>query len=173
MIPQIFHFALVAVVFVLILGGILITPLTFPGTWVVAAAGILYAFFAPFDGGSTSALWVIGWLLGLAAFGEVMEFGVGTLGGKAVQVSTGAIVAAFIGGLVGLVVGVPIFLVGSLIGLYLGAFLGAFFYEIFVLKSFGMAFKTAATVLTTRMMASFLKTCLAIGMGIFLWFKMF
>jgi hypothetical protein len=170
---NIFHIGLLVLVFLLMAVGVFITPLTLPGTWVIAGAGVLYAFFGSFDGGATSSWWVLGWLLGLAVFGEVMELIVGTLGGKAVNVSNGALVSAFVGGMLGLFIGVPIFLVGALIGLYLGAFLGAFVYELFVLGSVGKALVTAATVLTTRMMASFLKTCLAIGMAVFLGFKMF
>jgi hypothetical protein len=170
---QVIHLGLMALVFILMAGGIVMTPLTLPGTWLIAGAGVLYSFFANFDGGATSTWWVLGWLVGLAVFGEIMELIVGTLGGKAVQVSNGALVAAFVGGVLGLFIGVPVFLVGALIGLYLGAFLGAFIYELFVLGKVGKALVTAATVLTTRMMASFLKTCLAVGMAIFLGFKMF
>lgn len=170
---QILQLGLMILVFILMLVGIIMTPLTLPGTWVIAGAGLLYSIFGSFDGGMTSAWWVMGWLVGLALFGEIMELIVGTLGGKAVNVSNGAIVAAFVGGMLGLLIGVPVFLVGALIGLYLGAFLGAFVYELYVLGSVGKALVTAATVLTTRMMASFLKTCLAIGMAVFLGFKMF
>ena len=173
MLASTFHIALIVVVFLLILVGIVLVPLTLPGTWLIVAAGGLYAIFFSFDGGATSAWWVIAWLIGVAAFGEIVEFGVGTLGGKAVKVSNGAIVSAFIGGIIGLFIGVPIFLIGSLIGLFIGAFLGAFIYEMVVLKSFGRAFVTACAVLATRLVASLLKVMLAIGMGIFLGFKIF
>lgn len=162
------HTFAIILVLIFILVGILLVPLGLPGTWVIAGAGVLYSFFFSFEDGASSAIWVNGWLIGLAIFGEVMEFLVGNLGGKVVNVSNGAIISAFVGGFVGLFVGVPVFLVGSLIGLFLGAFLGAFIYELIVLKTFGQAFLTACTVLTTRLVASFLKTVLAIGMGIFL-----
>lgn len=155
-----------------VLAGMLMTPLSLPGTWLIAFLSIIYSLFYSFDGGASS-YWVNGWLLGLAAFGELMEFVVGTFGGKVAKVSTGAIIAAFIGGMVGLIVGVPVFLVGSLIGMFLGAFLGAFFYEWMVLKSLGRAFVTACTVLTTRLVASVLKTLLALGMAVFLWMQIF
>ena len=170
---NLFTIGLKSLMFVFMAAGIIMTPMTLPGTWVIVGGGILYSFFGSFDGGATSTWWVLGWLIGLAVFGEIMELTVGTLGGKAVQVSNGALVAAFVGGMLGLFIGVPIFLVGALIGLYLGAFIGAFAYELYVLGSVRKALVTAATVLTTRMMASFLKTCLAIGMSIFLAFKMF
>lgn len=168
-----FHTIAILLVFILMLIGIALVPLTLPGTWLIAGAGILYSLFYEFDGGAASAWWVNGWLLGLAAFGEVMEFGVGTLGGKAVRVSNGAVLAAFVGGIIGLIVGVPIFLLGSLVGLFLGAFLGAFIYELLVLGSVGAALKTACAVLATRIVASSLKMALAVGMSIFLAFKIF
>lgn len=148
-------------------------PLSLPGTWVIALAGLLFSLFDSFDAGATSALWVLGWLLGLALFGEIMEFLVGTVGGKAVKISNGAILAAFIGGLVGLFVGVPVFLVGSLVGLFVGSFLAALVYEWVTVKSFKTAIVTACAVLATRMVATFLKTVLAIGMGVFLGYKIF
>lgn len=165
----------IAIIFVivLILVGILMVPLSLPGTWVIAFTGVMYSLIYPFDGGATSVYWVNGWLIGLAIFGELMEFGVGTLGGKAVKVSTGAILSAFIGGLIGLFVGVPVFLVGSLIGLFLGAFLGAFFYELVVIRQVGRAFATACTVLATRIVASMLKLILGIGMAVFLLINIF
>ena len=160
-------------VILFIIVGIILVPISLPGTWLIVATSLVYTIFYSFDGGQTSGWWVNGWLILLATFGELMEFGVGTLGGKAVQVSNGAIIAAFLGGFVGLIIGVPVFLIGSLLGMFIGAFLGALVYELFVQKSVGVAFKTACTVLATRVVASTLKTLLAVGMGIFLIWKMF
>lgn len=173
MLAQTIHIIAYLLVILSILVGIFLVPLSLPGTWLIAIVSILYSFFYKFDGGATSAWWVVGWLLGLAAFGEVMEFVVGTFGSKAVKVSNGAIIAAFIGGIIGLIVGVPVFLVGSLIGLFVGAFLAALIYEWIVEHSFLKALRVAAAVLATRMVASVLKTTLAVGMGIFLLFKIF
>lgn len=173
MLIQTLHILAYLLVILSILAGIFLVPLSLPGTWVIVGASILYSFFYDFDGGATSFWWVNGWLLGLAVFGEVMEFVVGTFGSKAVKVSNGAIIAAFIGGIVGLIIGVPIVLVGSLIGLFVGAFLGALIYEWFVVSSFGKALRVAAAVLATRIVASVLKTTLAVGMGVFLLFKIF
>ncbi|MCC7344428.1 MAG: DUF456 domain-containing protein [Deltaproteobacteria bacterium] len=153
--------------------GVLMVPLGLPGTWVIVVGGLLYSLIYPFDGGASSAIGVNLILIGLAAFGELMEFLVGTLGSKPLKVSNGAIVCAFIGGIIGAVVGVPVFLVGALIGIFLGAFVGAFVYEWVTLKNFGKALVNAGAVLATKMVASFLKTALALGMGIYLAFKMF
>ncbi|MFO1464782.1 MAG: DUF456 domain-containing protein [bacterium] len=153
--------------------GILMVPLGLPGTWVIALGGVLYSLFFKFDGGATSAIGVDLILIGLAVFGEIVEFAVGTLGSKPLKVSNGAIVCAFIGGIVGGLIGVPVFLVGALIGIFLGAFVGAFVYEWATLKNFGKAFVNAGAVLATKMVATFLKTTLAVGMGVYLLFKAF
>ncbi|MCE9625789.1 MAG: DUF456 domain-containing protein [Deltaproteobacteria bacterium] len=153
--------------------GVMMVPLGLPGTWVIVVGGVLYSIFFQFDGGVTSAIKVNVVLVGLAVFGEIVEFGVGTLGSKPLNVSNGAIVCAFIGGIVGAIVGVPIFLIGSLIGLFIGAFLGALIYEWATLNNFGRAFVNAGAVLATRMVATFLKTTLAVGMGVYLIFKVF
>jgi len=167
------HLAMVLGVFLFTLVGIAIVPLGLPGTWLIVVAGAVYSLLFPFDGGATSGMSVMVKLIGVAFFGEVMEFAVGTLGSKPLKVSNGAIFSAFIGGIVGAIVGVPVVLVGSLIGLFLGAFLGAFFYELVTLKNLKRAFLNACAVLATRIVATALKTTLALGMGIYLFFKLF
>lgn len=161
-------FVLACVVF-----GILMVPLGLPGTWLIVVGSILYSFFFVFDGGATSLWTVNAILIGLAVFGEIVEFFIGTLGSKPLKVSDGAIVCAFIGGIVGAIVGVPIFLIGSILGVFIGAFIGAFIWEWVHLKSFGRAFTNALAVLATKVVATFLKTTLAIGMGVYLVFKLF
>jgi len=153
--------------------GISMVPLGLPGTWVIVVGGVLYSLFFKFDGGATSAIKVDVILIGLALFGEIVEFGVGTLGSKQLKVSNGAIICAFIGGIVGGIIGVPIFLIGALIGIFLGAFTGAFVYEWITLQNFGKAFVNAGAVLATKMVATFLKATLAVGMGVYLGFKVF
>ncbi len=143
-----------------------------PGTWVIFLSAAFYALFYSFEGGASSA-WILGSLLAIACVGELMEFYVGTFGSKTLKVSTGAVVAAFLGGVLGMILGAPIFIVGSLLGLLLGAFFGAFFYEGLILKNWRRAFYAASAVLATRLVAIGLKSLVALGMGLFLFFKMF
>src|SRR5262249_4050689 len=135
-------------------------------------AALLYSLFLDFSppGGD---LWVIVFLAILAVLGEILEFFVSVVGGKKLDVSTGAIISSVVGGLIGAVIGVPVFLIGSLLGLLLGAFLGAFIYELIMTKQIGLALKSALAVFFSRMVASFIKTCIAVGMGIYLGFKIF
>lgn len=170
---EIFNFGARGIVFLFILLGVLLVPLGLPGTWVIVLTSLVYSFFYSLDGGASSALWVNGVLIVLAMFGELMEFVIGTFGSKPLKVSNGAIVCAFIGGIIGAVIGVPVFLIGAVLGLFIGAFVGAFVYEWATLNDFGRAFVNALAVLATRIVASFLKTTLAVGMGIYLVFKIF
>ena len=160
-------------VFLCIVLGVLMVPLGLPGTWLIVVGAALYSIFFSFDGGDSSA-WAVNFILiGIAVFGEIVEFFVGTLGSKPLKVSNGAIVCAFIGGIVGAIIGVPVFLIGSLLGVFLGAFLGAFIWELATLGSVGRALTNALAVLATKVVATFLKTTLAIGMGVYLVFKLF
>src|SRR5262245_53268118 len=91
----------------LTVGGIVLVLFTLPGTWVIAAAALLYSLVRDFQASSD---WVvIVWLVVLALIGEAIEFATGTLGPKKVEVPTGAIVCSIIGGIVGAIVGVPVF----------------------------------------------------------------
>jgi uncharacterized protein len=154
------------------LAGIVLVPLGLPGTWLIVGVAFLYSFFFDFlpPGGD---IWVLIVLITLAVLGEILEFLVGTLGGKQFDVSTGAIISSVVGGLIGAIIGVPVFLIGSLLGLLLGVFLGALIYELAMTKQIGLALKAALAVFFSRMVASFIKTCIAVGMGVYLGFKIF
>ncbi len=152
--------------------GIVLVPFGLPGVWLIVASSILYSFFYDYAPG-VSDIWVNVILVFLGLIAEAFEFLVGTLGGRMVtEISTGAIVSSVIGGIIGAIIGVPVFLIGSFLGLLLGAFLGAFVYEFLVKKDFIIAFKSAVAVFFSRMVASFLKTCIAVGMTVYLGFKL-
>lgn len=153
--------------------GIGMVPFGLPGVWLIVASSILYSVFYDYSP-QASDVWVNVILVFLGLLAEALEFLVGSLGGKMMtEISTGAIVASIVGGIVGAIIGVPVFLIGSFLGLLLGAFLGAFLYEFLVQKDFVIALKSAVAVFFSRMVASFLKTCIALGMAIYLGFKLF
>ncbi|HKX12461.1 MAG TPA: DUF456 domain-containing protein [bacterium] len=160
-------------VFLSIVLGVAMVPLGLPGTWVIVLGSVTYSFFFTFDGGASSPWAVNAILIGIAVVGEIVEFFVGTLGSKPLKVSNGAIVCAFIGGIVGAIIGVPVFLIGSMIGLFIGAFLGAFIWELATLGKVGRALTNALAVLATKVVATFLKTTLALVMAFYLLFKLF
>ncbi len=155
------------------LTGIILVPLGLPGVWLIVASSLTYSYFYDFNLGS-SDYWVNAVLFALALLAEILEFLVGAFGGKVmVEISTGAVISSIIGGLIGAMIGVPIFLIGSFLGLLLGAFLGALIYEWIVQKDFSVAVTAAVAVFLSRMVASFLKTCIAISMATYLSYKLF
>ncbi len=152
--------------------GIILVPLGLPGTWLIFSSAALYSLFYNFNPGKTD-FWTLLILLFIAAFGELLEFLVSVWGGKKLQVSNGALIASIVGGLIGAVIGVPVFLIGSLLGLLLGVFLGALIYEFLVEKDFVKALRAALAVFFSRLVASFMKTSLALGMFVYLCFRLF
>ena len=177
MIHDFFHSILqflpkIAVCFATLLG-IILVPLGLAGVWLIVASSLTYSYYYDFVPGS-SDYGVNAVLLALAVLAEILEFLVGTFAGKVmVEISTGAIISSLVGALIGAMIGVPVFLIGSFLGLLLGAFLGALIYEWIVQKDFKVAVTAAVAVFLSRMVASFLKTCIAIVMATYLSYKLF
>jgi len=166
------EFVLKIIVLLLSGVGIILVPLGLPGAWLIFSSAVLYSLFYNFNPGKTD-FWTLLILFLIAAFGELLELLVSVWGGKKLHVSNGALIASIVGGLVGAVIGVPVFLIGSLLGLLLGVFLGALIYEFLVEKDFAKALKAALAVFFSRLVASFMKTSLALGMFIYLCFRLF
>lgn len=151
-------------------GGIVLVTLSFPGTWVIVAAAFVYSLLANFQSPDWQVLLL---LVVVAAVAELIEFLVGVLGSRKMQVPTGAIVASVIGGIIGVIVGVPIIIVGPLIGLLLGVFLGAFLYSLITGKAPRQSLQFALHTTFSRALAIFVKTFIAIGMALYLGFQIF
>lgn len=166
------HTVVQILVVVLTILGLILVPFSLPGTWLIVLTSVIYSIFYPYRQGE-SVIAVNAILIVMAILGEILEFAIGTFGGKTFKVSNGAIVSAFVGGIIGAIIASPIFLIGALLGLFIGAFLGAFIYELIYLQSFSRALVNALAVLASRVVASFLKTSLALVMAIYLMFKIF
>lgn len=101
--------------------------LSLPGTWVIIAIGGLWAFFT--DAAN------FGWsfflpLIGLAAFGEVVEFAAGYFGAKRFGGSNKGSVGGMIGAIVGAIMFAPLFFgLGALFGALGGGYIGCFIVE--------------------------------------------
>ncbi|MBF0492801.1 MAG: DUF456 domain-containing protein [Deltaproteobacteria bacterium] len=164
------HFVPEIILLLASLVGVALVPLGLPGTWLIFALSFLYSLLWNFSR-SSSDFKVLALLFILALMGEILELFVSFWGAKKLQVSTGAFWASLAGGLLGALIGVPVFLIGSLLGLLLGTFLGAFVYEYVKRQSFKNATLSAFAVFFSRMVASFMKTALALGMWVYLLFK--
>lgn len=155
-----------------LLTGLVLVPLGFPGTWLIVLSALVYSLASDFN--SHSSDWVVVLIAGgLALMGELLEFGIGVVGSKKLNVSNGAILASIVGGILGAVIGVPVFLLGPLIGLLIGVFAGALAYEWYVQKDVRLALKSALGAFFSRVTALFVKTVLALGMVVYLLVKTF
>ena len=96
-----------------------------PGTWLMLAGPLLLEWWRPdLHLFGAAALWTAA---GLAALGEVLEFGLGAAGSRREGGSGRAGAMALLGGVVGGVLGtaIPVPVVGTLLGASLGAFCGS------------------------------------------------
>ena len=156
----------------------LATVVGLPGTWVMVLIGVLLAWLPPTD-------WIIyiSWgnvavLVGLALFGELIEFvasaaGVGKLGGSR-RAATYAIIGSMVGALSGMFIGlpIPIPVIGSLIGSVLfgalGAALGAFLGERTIGKNIDGSMKIGVAAFVGRIFGTVGKALCAAVMAVFL-----
>jgi uncharacterized protein YqgC (DUF456 family) len=120
-----------AVLLILACGaGWLATLLTLPGNWVVVLFAALFAWLYPEEAGRGISWHTVGWLVALAAVGEVIEFVSGAAGAAKQGASRRAVVLSVVGAIVGTVVGLgigmPIPIVGPIVVAVLGGALGAF-----------------------------------------------
>lgn len=106
-----------------ILAGIAIIPFGLPGTFLIVALALVQALMTGFDplGGGTLLV-----LLGIALFGEAIEFFLGAAATRKFGGSKYAMIGAIAGGLVGAVWATGLMpVVGTLVGAFAGAFAGA------------------------------------------------
>lgn len=100
-------------------------PIGLPGTWVMIATALAYAYFVP---QSIGLVTLIG-IFVVALIAEALEFTLSGCYTKKYGGSSRASWGAMLGGIVGAFVGVPVALVGPIIGGFLGAFAGALIAE--------------------------------------------
>ena len=144
--------------------GVLISTLAFSGTWLVLAAALI-TFFA--TGVPTIGTLILFALLCIAA--EVVEAFAGYVGVQKRGGSKFAGLAAIAGGLIGAVIGSGIFpIIGTFLGMLAGSFGLAFLIEWNRLKHHGQAAGIALGAVFARLGVMFMKTALALGMGIWL-----
>jgi uncharacterized protein len=123
---QIIGIVVLCLAMVLALGSII---LGLPGIWMIL---ILAVAAGAIEGFAKINLAVILILIGLALFGELLEFLIGYFGARLKGASRAASVAALIGAIAGaFLLGSWLPVVGALVGAFGGAFLGAFIVELF------------------------------------------
>lgn len=158
--------------FIIILVAALIAiPLGIPGTFVIFLASLIYGVITHFAQITQALIWA---LLGIAIFGELIEYFAGILGAKKFGTSRAGIIGAVAGGILGGIVGTGILpLIGSVIGLLIGAFLGAFLIELAIKKKPAQALRAGWGTFTGRIGGILTKVILAIVMIILVLVRIF
>lgn len=155
MIDWLLYFCLLAVLVV----GLALTIMTFPGLWLIVGAAAVYALVTQF---AFISGWTLLVLLGIAALGEVMETtSAGAAAKRAGGTRRGAW-GALIGGLLGaILLTIPLWIIGTLIGACIGTFVGAMIGEL----SGGREVGSAAWVGVSAARGRFVGTLLKLGFG--------
>lgn len=136
-----------------------------PGTFLIVAAALVYAWATGFAGVAWST---IGWLLLLAVVAEGIEF-FASVGAAGSRPSRRVTIAVLAGGFAGAIVGTPIlFGLGSLLGALLGAFAGATLAVASEGGTFDHALKTGFTAMRGRLLGFVLKASIAVVMVVVL-----
>jgi len=153
---------LYALLYVVMLAGVVIIPFGIPGQFLIVAAGAGFALLA---GTQVLSWWTVLVLAGLAAGAELLEAVAGFLGATSAKGSFWSSIGAVIGGLVGAIVGsmmAPV--IGSLLGAFGGTFAGAFMVEYSRTSALAESSQVARGALIGRIVASILKVFIAIVM---------
>jgi uncharacterized protein YqgC (DUF456 family) len=150
-----------AAIILLCLAGIVLSCISFSGTWLVLAGTVMAAFIPPSD---FPGWWTVGIFAVISVVVEIVEavaaaFGVKRRGGSAL-----AGWAALAGGLIGIVVGSPIPIIGSLVGMLVCSFALVYAVELHRLKKSDDAVNIATGAVIARIATVLLKVIVTLGM---------
>jgi hypothetical protein len=149
------------------LAGLILSALSFSGTWLAVAAAALLVVCGVHPGVGWGTVLAFAVLSGLIEVAEALSasWGVRRRGGSSL-----AGLAAFVGGLLGLMFGgaLPPPLIGSLLGMLIGSFALAFAVEALRLRTAGTAARVAWGAVMGRLAILLLKTLATLGMTIWL-----
>jgi uncharacterized protein YqgC (DUF456 family) len=151
-----------------LLAGLIAVVFGLPGTWLILAASIIYAWATDFA--AITMQLVLG-LLVLAALAELVDYTAGVWGTRRYGGSKMAMVGTLIGGLLGAIAFAPILLgLGSVVGAFLGAFCGAFGVTYLEQRKMGEAVRVGWGAFLGKVFATVFKGAVAVAMiGIDLW----
>lgn len=124
------QFAAVGGLALLCLVSVVATAVRLPGTWAIVAGAAVYGWLTDWEhvGGV-----LIGILIGLAIFGELLELGMSAVTARKAGASRRAAWGALIGGFVGMFIfSLPLPLIGTMFGALAGCFVGALIAELTV-----------------------------------------
>jgi len=143
--------------------GLILSCLSFSGTWLVALGALLAAWLS---GASFPGWWTVAGFVLVAVLVDVAESMAGIWGVRKRGGSGLAGLAALVGGLLGLFFGgmIPVPLIGNLIGMMIGSFALVYAVERYRLKRSSPAVQIAMGAVVARVMVVLLKVTVTLGM---------
>lgn len=152
-------YALAVLCMALMVASLFLLVLGLPGNWLIFGLALAWSFISGADFG-----WqFFGVLLGLALFGEAVEFAAGYFGGKRFGGTGKGSVGGIIGALaLGILCAPLMFGLGALLGALAGGFLGSFLFE----TLHGMEANKAAKAAFGTMLGRFGGFLAKLGVGI-------
>lgn len=146
----------------LMISGIIMIPLGIPGTFVIAAAALVYAWLTEF---AAMTLGFVGLLFLIAMLVEVLEFSLGALTAAKYGSSKMGIIGSILGGFWGALWGIPILPpFGILVGAFIGAFAGAALFELIASRNWKQAFRVGWGALLGSVAGKIAKMAAAVAM---------
>lgn len=155
-----------ALILIVSIIGVVMTLLMLPGMWVVLLTVMLAKLIEP----DIMPWWAILVIAVIVLIAELMEFLSSAAGAKVGGATKKGMTAAVIGGIVGAIAAtflIPIPVIGSLLGGVIGAGLGTVLVERGGKRTWRESGKAGAGAAVGRFAATFIKTGLAILMGLF------
>ncbi|MCP4291713.1 MAG: DUF456 domain-containing protein [bacterium] len=132
------------------------------GNFIVIGLAAIYALATGFDPITWQLLLV---LLGIALFGELIEFLVGTFYAAQQGASKSGVIMAFVGGLMGATLGNQVFpILGAVLGSFVGAFAGAVGGEYYNEQRLEPSLRIGGYAFLGRMIAILIKHALSLVM---------
>jgi uncharacterized protein len=141
--------------------GVALVAVTLPGIWIAIAVAFLVEWWRP----EIMSTWVIASAVGLAIFGELVEFFASAAGSKRAGGTRSGAWGSLFGTVVGMILGqilIPIPIIGAVIGGVVGAGLGALFAERGIAeRTWGESWRSGRGAATGRAVSIVLKTAIA------------
>ena len=162
----------IGIIFWLVLiAGVVVTPIGIPGTFIIAVAALLYSIFTDFANISWTLIFM---LFTIAILLEMLEFALSGYMANRFGGSKYSVIGAIAGGLIGAVWGTAILpIIGTLIGAFFGAFGGAFIGEYFISRDVNRAILAGIGAFLGAVGGKTMKTVTAVAMVVTIGFYFF
>ena len=152
-----------ALVIVCLVVGLVLVPFGLPGLWVIALGVIGYGWLTGFH---AVGVGIIVLVIGLAFFGEIVDWWLGFRFAIKYGGSRRAGWGALLGGIIGAIVGVPVPVIGSVIGAFIGSFAGAALFEYTRERHAGVAMRAGWGAMLGRAAAAGAKIALGLVIAV-------